>query len=68
MVRVAPQSLTLPPGDQGRVTVTLKPGTSAVPSTQPRVAVEGYVDGSLLNGVVVEVMIPRLEAMDGGER
>jgi nucleoid-associated protein YgaU len=59
MVRVAPRTLTLPPGQEATVTVTLQPGTSAVQATQPRIAVEGYVDGSLINGVVVGVMIPR---------
>jgi nucleoid-associated protein YgaU len=59
MVRVAPRALTLSPGEEGSVTVTLQPGTSAVQATQPRIAVEGYVDDSLINGVVVGVMIPR---------
>jgi hypothetical protein len=66
MVRVAPRSLTLAPGEEAEVTVTLQPGTSSVQATQPRVALEGYVDGSLINGVVVGVMIPRPDAKDLG--
>jgi hypothetical protein len=67
MVRVAPRTLTLSPGEEASVTITLQPGTSAVQATQPRIAVEGYVDGSLINGVVVGVMIPRPDAKDLGD-
>lgn len=64
MITVIPQTLTLSPGEESSVTVTLQPGTSAIQATQPRIALEGYIDGSLINGVVIGVMIPRTKAFD----
>lgn len=59
MVSISPLSVDLDPGEEVTGLITIRPGLAAVQGTQPRVAVEGYVDDQLIGGVVVEVMIPR---------
>ena len=59
MVSVSPVWVDLQPGEEASGLVTIRPGLAAVQGTRPRVAVEGYVDGELVGGVVVEVMVPR---------
>jgi hypothetical protein len=58
-VTVSPAAATLAPGELTTVTVTMRPGTAAVQGTQPRVAVEGYVDDELIGGVALGVMLPQ---------
>jgi hypothetical protein len=65
MVSVTPVTATLAAGEQTIVTVSLRPGTAAVQGTQPRVAIEGYAAGQLLDGVVLDVMLPREILFDG---
>lgn len=59
MVSVSPQSVDLEPGEVVTGTVRIRPGLATVQGTQPRVAVEGTIDGELIGGVVVEVMVPK---------
>ena len=59
MVSVSPSFVDLQPGEEVTGLITIRPGLAAVQGTQPRVAVEGYVDDELIGGVVVEVMVPR---------
>lgn len=65
MVSVSPSSVTLAPGGQATVAVTVQPGLSGVQDTEPRVAVEGYANGQLLGGVVVGVALPQWRFFDG---
>jgi hypothetical protein len=53
------QAITLEPGQQVTVTVTTTPGSLAVQGTQLRVAIEGYIDGNLIGGVVQDVVVPK---------
>ncbi|MFN8446381.1 MAG: right-handed parallel beta-helix repeat-containing protein [Caldilineaceae bacterium] len=62
---VTPITTTLAPGQQTTVTVTIHPGSAVAQGTAPRVAVEGYVEGKLLSGVVFEVQAPRYIFFDG---
>jgi hypothetical protein len=59
MVTVSPASVDLEQGEVVTGLITIRPGLAAVQGTQPRVAVEGYIEDQLIGGVVVEVMIPR---------
>ena len=59
MVTVSPAAVELGPGEEVTGLLGIRPGLAAVQGTQPRVAVEGYVDGELIGGVVTEVMVPR---------
>ena len=65
LLHVSPVSATLRPGEQITATVSIAPGKAAVQGTAPRVAVEGYVDDSLLGGAVIDLFLPRREAYDG---
>jgi hypothetical protein len=64
MVAVSEPSLTLKPGEQRQVIVTITPGT-AVQGTQPQVAVEGYAGGELVDGVGFTVVVPEQLPFDG---
>jgi hypothetical protein len=64
-LEVMPSSVTLAPGEQVTVTVRLMAGTSAVQTTQPRVAVEGYAGSQLIGGVALDVLLPRYVPFDG---
>ncbi|MCU0522380.1 MAG: hypothetical protein MUF84_17025 [Anaerolineae bacterium] len=59
MASVEPASVDLAPGEGVTGTITVRPGLPAVQGTQPRVAVEGFIDDELIGGVVVEVLVPR---------
>jgi hypothetical protein len=50
--------VTLDPGKSTTITVTIVPSGPAVQGTIARVAVEGYINGELLDGVVAGVLIP----------
>ncbi len=65
MVSVFPTQVTLSPGEQITVTVTILPGAPAPQGITPSVAVEGYVNGQLLGGVAVEIVVPRYMPFDG---
>jgi hypothetical protein len=59
MVTVSPTSVELGPGEEVTGLLSVRPGLAAVQGTQPRVALEGYVDGELIGGVVTDLMVPR---------
>ena len=67
LASVSPVSVTLAPGAQTGVTVTVVPGTSAVQGSVARVAVEGYLNGALLDngGVVIDTLVPGYVFFDG---
>ncbi len=57
-VTVSPAQVTLGPGQQTTVTVSILTGSPAPQGSVPRVAVEGYANSQLLGGVVVDVIVP----------
>lgn len=57
-IRVTPAALTLQPGEQRDVTVTIVPGT-AVQGSVVQAAVEGYAEGALIDGVAFSVPVPQ---------
>jgi len=59
MVSVSPAQLSLAPGEQTTVTVTIAPGSLVPQASIPRVAVEGYAGSQLLGGVVVDIVVPK---------
>lgn len=61
---VSPATVTLQPGEETTATAYLSPGLAAPQGVQPRVAVEGHVDGELLGGVVVNVLVPEERSLD----
>ncbi|RIK42529.1 MAG: hypothetical protein DCC55_08470 [Chloroflexi bacterium] len=64
-VTVTPATVTLEPGAQTTVTVSIRAGTAAVQGTQPLVAIEGSANGQLIDGVAVAVMLPQEVFFDG---
>ncbi|MBN1657177.1 MAG: Ig-like domain-containing protein [Anaerolineae bacterium] len=68
MVSVSPASVDLEPGEEVTGLLTIRPGLAAVQGTQPRVAVEGYIDDELIGGVVTEIMVPRHVAGEPGRK
>ena len=62
---VFPMQVTLLPGEQVTVTVSIVPGAPAPQGTTPSIAVEGYVGGVLLGGVTIDVVVPRYLLFDG---
>jgi hypothetical protein len=59
MVTVSPLAIALGPGEQAMATATIRPGAPAVQGTQPRLAIEGYVDDELIGGIALDVMVPQ---------
>jgi len=59
MVSVSPAQVSLAPGEQTTVTVTVAPGSLVPQGNVSRVAVEGYAGNQLLGGVVVDIVVPR---------
>ena len=59
MVNVLPAQVSLAPGEQTTVTVTVAPGSPTPQNSIPRVAVEGYANNQLLGGVAVDIVVPR---------
>jgi len=57
-VNVSPAQVSLAPGEQTTVTVTIAPGSPAPQSSIPRVAVEGYANNQLLGGVAIDLVVP----------
>ncbi len=64
-VAVTPAQAVLAPGTQTTVTVQIGAGAPVPQGSLPRVAVEGYVGGQLLGGVVIEVFVPNYVFFDG---
>jgi hypothetical protein len=50
--------LTLAPGQEVRVNATIQPGAATRQGTVPRAAVEGYIGGELIGGVVLDILLP----------
>jgi hypothetical protein len=65
MIFVTPSSMTLEAGESMTATVTIRPGTTSIQGTQPRVAIEGYANEELLGGVVLDVLVPEQVYFDG---
>ena len=65
MASVSPAQVTLLPGEQITVTLSIVPGSPAPQGITPSVAIEGYVNGQLLGGVAVNVVVPRYIPFDG---
>jgi hypothetical protein len=65
MASVSPAQVTLLPGEQITVTLSIVPGSPALQGLTPSVAIEGYVNGLLLGGVAVNVVVPRYIPFDG---
>lgn len=64
-VSVWPAQVSLAPGEQTTVTVTVVAGSLLPQNSVPRVAVEAYIDSQLLGGVAVDVVVPRSVPFDG---
>lgn len=64
-VTVTPAAVTLEPGAQTTVTVSIQAGTAAVQGTQPLIAIEGSAHGQLIDGVALAVMLPQEVFFDG---
>ena len=62
MVSVSPAQISLAPGEQTTVTVTVAPGSLVPQGSIPRVAVEGYAGSQLLGGVAIDIVVPRYVA------
>lgn len=62
MVSVSPAQVSLMPGEQTTVTVTVTPGSLTPQNTIPHVAIEGYAGSELLGGVVIGIVVPRYVA------
>jgi hypothetical protein len=65
MVSVSPAQVSLAPGEETTVTVSVLTGSLLPQSALPRVAVEGYVGDQLLGGVAVEIIVPKYVLFDG---
>jgi len=65
MGSVSPAHVTLLPGEQITVYLSIVPGSPVPQGITPSVAIEGYVNGQLLGGVAVNVVVPRYVPFDG---
>ena len=65
MVDISPNQISLAPGQQMTVTVSVIAGSPVPQGSTPRVAVEGYVGSQLLGGVVIDIMVPNYAPFDG---
>jgi hypothetical protein len=48
--------------------VTVSEGSAIPQGIQPRLAVEGYANGQLIGGVVLDVLVPNQAFFDGNLR
>ncbi|MFZ2095330.1 MAG: hypothetical protein WAV05_01710 [Anaerolineales bacterium] len=64
-VNVSPAQITLDPGQQITVTVSVVAGSPLAQGSHPQVAVEGYINGQLVGGVVLETLVPAYRPFDG---
>lgn len=53
-------TVTLGPGEVGQATLVIEPGSDLAKNGRARIAVEGYVNGDLVGGVMVEKELPSL--------
>ncbi len=61
-VDVSPAQIpSMAPGQMTTITVTILTGSPVPQGSVPRVAVEGYANGQLLGGVVVDVIVPNFK-------
>jgi hypothetical protein len=58
LVSLSETSLELAPGQNVTVTVTIRPGMPVAQGAQQGIAVEGFVDGQLIGGVAIDVIVP----------
>jgi hypothetical protein len=58
-VAVSPAQVSLAPGAQTTVTVSVGAGSPALQGSTPRVAVEGFAGAQLLGGVVIDILVPK---------
>ncbi len=58
VVILSETSLVLEPGQSVPVTVMIRPGMPVVQGSQPGLAVEGYINGQLIGGVAIDVLVP----------
>jgi len=65
MESVSPAQVTLLPGEQITVTLSIIPGSPVPQGITPSVAIEGHVNGQLVSGVAVNVIVPRYIPFDG---
>jgi Bacterial Ig-like domain (group 1) len=64
-VDVSPAQVSLDPGQQVTVTVSVVAGSPLPQGSRPRLAVEGYVNGQLLGGVALDIVVPQYRPFDG---
>ena len=58
VVALSETSLELAPGQSITVTVMIRPGLPVAQGAQPGFAVEGFIDGQLIGGVAMNVVVP----------
>lgn len=58
IITLSQDSVTLAPGEQVSVTITIQPGLPVVQGTKPSIAVEGFVGDLLIGGVAIDVVVP----------
>ncbi|MEJ2600260.1 MAG: invasin domain 3-containing protein, partial [Anaerolineales bacterium] len=64
-VSITPITSTLSAGQVMTATLTVNPTSAAVQGMRPRVAVEGYINGQLIGGVVQDILVPKYRPFDG---
>jgi len=64
-VNITPSQVTLDPGVQTDVTLTVGAGSPTRQGTTPRVAVEAYDGATLLGGVTFDIIVPNYAPFDG---
>jgi hypothetical protein len=64
-VDISPAQISLGPGEQTTVTVSIIAGSPLAQGSRPSVAVEGYISGQLIGGVTLEVVVPTYQPFDG---
>ena len=70
LVELSPSSVTLKPGEQATITISIEATTPWPQGTRSEVAIEGVAEGQLLGGVVVALLVPAsvpFGAVPGGE-
>ncbi|MCE7985885.1 MAG: hypothetical protein DYG89_32300 [Caldilinea sp. CFX5] len=68
LVTIDPAQVTLVPGAQTTVTVTIEPSVPVPQGSTARVAIEGYAGQQLLGGVTMDVVAPAYTVFDGKSR
>jgi hypothetical protein len=63
VVTLSTLAVTLDPAAVATVAITIAPGSPVVQGTSPRVAVEGYAQGQLVGGVVLDTLVPQSVAV-----